>query len=354
MAKELFFEPFLAALPGSALASHNRSELRISLRQGGTIWCKSADNPDALLGRGLTYVIVDEFQSMPANIFEAYFEPLIAETPDKPKGKVLILGTPRGQGHPFHQIWVRGQRGTGKHIGWKSWLLTAYEAKMVPEEQINAMRDAALARGRTAYKIWQREWMADWKAFVGQVFEAWDESRMVVQELPKFVRIVGGLDFGFSESHPGALVLWGMDAERNWYAIDEVYAAGQTVNTFWLPKIKALATTYYPKMDTLWCDPARPDHIFDIRRTSGDMWTTREANNDVWSGIVEIATLMEKNKFRVHARCENLIRELPSYQWEQTSEGMFKERPKKVLDHAIDASRYALASESLMPQIGMR
>ena len=345
MARELFFEPFLTEYPRRLIRKVNRTELRIDFRSGARLWCKSTERPDSLLGRGLTLVCADEYQLMPANVYDAHLGPLVAETPDKAQGRVLLTGTPRGVGHPFHAMWLKGQDGLTP--GWRSWLLTAYEANMVPREQIDALRAEAEARGKTALKIWRREWMADWQAFVGQVFEDWAPETMVVEppEGMEFEAVIGGMDFGFAESHPGAVTVWGRRNEK-WWCIAEVYEAGKTIETFWIPRLQALGKAH--GLGTVYCDPARPDHIQTLRNAG---IRAHPGENEVWGGIVTVAGLMESGRLRVSPKCPNLIGEIPGYRWEETRDGALRERPAKVRDHAIDSMRYALHSALGRPVI---
>jgi hypothetical protein len=237
---------------------------------------------------------------------------------------------------------------------------------------VDALRAEAESRGKTAYKIWRREWMADWDAFVGQVFDAWDPETHVTPSQPtQWKQCVLGMDFGFSESHAGALTAWlRYETEErgrtisHWHCAEEVVRIHETVEAFWLPQVARLATkwrgTHFDErtgrdvqnpVPMLYCDPARPDHIATLRkaqsRDGAAHWHTREAENDVWSGIVTLAEHIEAKRLTVHESCEVLRQELPSYQWEQTNDGALKEKPRKVRDNAVDSARYALHSDRI-------
>lgn len=363
MARELAWDPFLAML-GKAATDVNRSHLSFRLRGGGMVWCKSADNPDALLGRGLTMIAADEFQSMAPNIYDSHLRPILAETPRKARGKLLLSGTPRGKSHPFYALYRRGADRLSP--GWRAWHMTACEAGMVPRAEVDRLRTEAAARGRTALKLFEREWEASWDAFVGQVFDAWDPAVHVVRAHPKqWGRLVLGKDWGFSESHAGALTSW-VETDYGWHCAAEVVATHQTVETFWVPRVAEQCARWHgvaqqkkpsPK-PIMYADPARPDHIQTMRMRQQSRWATLEANNQVMEGIVTMAEWIEGRtpgkRITIHESCETLITEIGAYQWEQTPDGTFKEKPKKVGDNAVDSGRYALHSAGTVHGISYR
>lgn len=341
--KELFFEPFLDETRALRLVTKsNRSDLQIDCHGGARIMCKSAERPDLILGRGMNLVLLDEFQSMSHIVFDAVIRPAIADT----LGRVVFAGTPRGTGNQMHEFYLRGFG--DEWPTWSSWLLTAYEAGMIPVEELEESRREAEARGPTSTKLWKREFMADFSAFVGQVFEAWDRETMVVEDAPAEqdrVRAVMGVDWGFSESHAGVAEVCVLDTDGRWHVVEETRKTGRTIESYWVPEINRLAREW--NVEKVWCDPARPDAIAALRR-HGDRpedMNVGEANNDVWSGIVTCATLIESGKLRVRNGCRGLTEEIPAYTWEQTREGHFREKPKKIRDDCVDALRYAMHSE---------
>ena len=70
------------------------------------------------------------------------------------------------------------------------------------------------------------------------------------------------------------------------------------------------------------------------------------ANNDVQGGIDKVTEYFKKNKIYIHKSCENLVRELINYQWEQPSASRAElnqpERPLKKDDHACDSLKYLI------------
>lgn len=347
-AKELFFDPFLAMVReggGTSLLAGdpNRTELSIRFRSGGIIWAKSTDRPEGLAGRGLTLICADEAQDMPSTILDEQFGPLVAGTPNKRLGKILFTGTPRGIGNWLFDLYQRGQ----SLPGWRSWLMDVYSANMIPRSEIEASRAAAEARGSVALKLWKREYMADFQSFVGAVFDFWDPAKHVVEPPSVFDETIFGVDWGFSETHPGVVEVLGRVGDR-WYVIDEVSQVKQTLAGFWVPQLKRLIDKWAPSI--IFCDPSQPGSIQTLRDSLSV--TVRPAKNDVDSGLAILSSAVELGELLLTPRCPELIKKLPAYQWEKDrATGHFKETPKKIWDDEIDALRYAFATYHLTGKV---
>ncbi len=166
---------------------------------------------------------------------------------------------------------------------------------------------------------------------------------MVVGSVPEDLdRIVVGVDWGFSESHAGVMLVCGQLGEQ-WYVLEEVVAHGETIENYWCARAQALHAKY--GVNVVWAPDDRPDGVKALRRASDSAWATREAKRDPWGGIIALAALMERGGLRVHRSCDTLIKQLASYRWEQTKDGHSKEKPHKAFDDAVDALRHALHSE---------
>lgn len=79
----------------------NRPYPQIKISESKWIQCKSAENPDSLLGEELDLVIIDEAARIPKNIYENYIYP----TTSKRKGRTVFISTPFGQNWFYHK-WV--------------------------------------------------------------------------------------------------------------------------------------------------------------------------------------------------------------------------------------------------------
>ena len=69
---------------------------------------------------------------------------------------------------------------------------------------------------------------------------------------------------------------------------------------------------------------------------------TKNAINDVLPGIRTVASDMGQGKILIEEHCENLIRELQTYVWDEKAQIRGVDAPKKVDDHCTDALRYGV------------
>lgn len=65
-----------------------------------------------------------------------------------------------------------------------------------------------------------------------------------------------------------------------------------------------------------------------------------DANNDVLDGIRVVSSLMARRKIRIHRRCENLLKQVQTYAWDEKAAKRGEEKPIKANDHGPDALRY--------------
>lgn len=353
-AKDIFFVPLLAMLSGTrALGEVNRSEMTMRVGRG-LIQCRSGERPDNIRGRHhFKRILVDETQKAHPDLWDAVISPMLNVT----RAEVVFAGTPMGPVTKLHEFFTLAQSG---QPDWAAWHLTHKDAQHLDQAGIEARRLQAEAAGPTAMKLWRQENLADWTQFKGKIFERWDPDRMVVREIPsRFQRMVAGMDWGFSESHAGVFLVCGQDAENRWWVVDEDVNHDGTIEGYWLPLAREKAKTWALKHDDaqLWLPNDRKDGIRAFRHATDGKgacgWTVRDAMRDpgtVWTGIVTLSTLIDQDKLRVHARCDTLRRQLPSYRWEEAKDGHMLEKPHKAFDDSVDALRYALHSEASRPQ----
>jgi PBSX family phage terminase large subunit len=70
------------------------------------------------------------------------------------------------------------------------------------------------------------------------------------------------------------------------------------------------------------------------------------ADNDVLPGIQRVSSILNLGIVSVNASCENFIREMQSYAWDEKKAERGEEAPLKKDDHSVDSARY-FAMESV-------
>ena len=82
-------------------------------------------------------------------------------------------------------------------------------------------------------------------------------------------------------------------------------------------------------------DPSAASFLEVLRREG---WNVRKADNDVLAGIRRTADALKSGKIVICEGCENSLKEIAQYCWEDGGAG--RDRPRKEKDHAMDEMRY--------------
>ena len=107
----------------------NETNLTIKVKKSNSIIClKSADQPDALRGSGINFLILDEFADIDKR---TWFEVLRASIADT-LGDVLMCGTPRGFGNWSYEMYLKGK----DDKEWESFQYTTLQGGMVSKQEL--------------------------------------------------------------------------------------------------------------------------------------------------------------------------------------------------------------------------
>jgi PBSX family phage terminase large subunit len=80
---------------------------------------------------------------------------------------------------------------------------------------------------------------------------------------------------------------------------------------------------------------------FDAELTQAGIWHC-DADHDVTEGIKTVSSMMGLKRIRIHRRCKNLIKQIPTYVWDPKKALRGLEEPLKVRDDGPDALRYMI------------
>lgn len=106
---------------GGFISNENVNDGWIELINGRRIYIRGADNPDSLRGIALSYVVLDEYADMKANVWHEIIEPALMDV----EGRALFIGTPKGKNH-FYKIFMGAltkpvNPKTGTNEAWTDW-----------------------------------------------------------------------------------------------------------------------------------------------------------------------------------------------------------------------------------------
>ena len=111
-----------------------------------------------------------------------------------------------------------------------------------------------------------------------------------------------------------------------------------------MPKRKIYGETYDSKVKVI-IDPSAASMITLLRKKS---WcTVIPADNDVIDGIRDTATAMVLGLIKISPDIREWKEEAEGYIWDST---YGDDRPVKVNDHYMDATRYMVFTEKLVPK----
>lgn len=86
---------------GGFIINENINDGWIQVIGGRKIYLKGADNPDSLRGIALSFVVLDEYADMKANVWAEILDPALMDY----EGDALFIGTPKGKNH-FYKLFM--------------------------------------------------------------------------------------------------------------------------------------------------------------------------------------------------------------------------------------------------------
>lgn len=143
----------------------NESELTILLKNNTQISLKGSENKDSLRGVSLSYCVIDEAADCDPDLFPEIVRPALADQ----RGGALFIGTPKGKGNYFYDLYAQAQNTRG----WKTWQFTTLEGGNVSEEEIEA------ARADMSERQFRQEFLATFETYQNRISWAFDREHNV-------------------------------------------------------------------------------------------------------------------------------------------------------------------------------
>lgn len=158
MARDIMWDQLIELIPKRLIKKKNETKLSIKLINGATIQLKGADKPDSLRGRGVDFVVLDEYQDFKPGTWEKVIYPTLADK----RGRALVIGTPKSYNH-FYDLYMKGQD-TEKNPDWASWQFPTITSPFIPKSEIDA------ARENLDEKTFKQEFEASFETMSGRVY----------------------------------------------------------------------------------------------------------------------------------------------------------------------------------------
>ena len=312
-----------------------RGSLTIRTIWGSELVLGSADHPDSLLGEGYDLVIFDEAATCSRDIWQQYLRPALMDK----QGSAVFITTPRGYNW-IHELFLLGQD-TDYPEYWSIQAPSSSNPYLLPEE-------LAEARRTTDPLLWMQEYMAEFVAFVGQVYSLFDREKHVVQTVPDLTgwRISAAVDPGLA--NPTA-ILW---IAHNPVTGEDLIIDECVQSNMLFPDVLRELNARRPAegYDLCVCDIAGKarsqetgasfmgwmrDHGMRFKAHSQGIVDGVNAVRSRWldaDGLIHL---------RILARCVKTIEALTGYHYPE-KDGEQSEEPEKdgTFDHPMDALRY--------------
>lgn len=186
--------------------------------------------------------------------------------------------------------------------------------------------------------FYERYIRGEWTLAEGVIYPMYKET---LAELPKDEspqKHILSIDYGTQNAF--AAILWGKYG-KTWYAIKEYYYSGrdtgiQKTDEEYADDLDKFTKEVDESLLTI-IDPSAASFIALLRRRRMKKYKVIPADNAVMDGIRETATAMKQGYIKISPSMKNWQSEAAGYVWDDDPT---EDRPIKVADHLMDATRY--------------
>ena len=287
----------------------------------GTVLLASATHPESMEGAHCRGAWLDEAGQMSKLAYETAVRRVSAKG-----GQVLITTTPYNRGWLFKDVYERGRGGDPdiQIVQFPSIANPTYDRQAFERNR----RTMSAARFRMMH-------LGGFERPEGMIYSMWDDQH-VVEPFPIPAEWWQGAALDFGYNHPFAGVFAARDGDGVYYLTKEY------------KKSEALLAAHHTALTNLnglhpqvwYADPSAKQERAELRRLG---LQTRPANNSVATGIDTVAQLIASGRLKVFNTLTYWLDEVEGYVWD-TKHDLPIDRPVKVNDDLMDASRYLLHS----------
>ncbi len=317
--------PWLGAL--GFRCEEKRSENLLIVRCGGRenrfYLFGGRDEGSAALIQGITLagVLFDEAALMPRSFVE------------QASARCSVSGS---------RLWFNCNPEGPQHWFYREWILRAEERGALylhfTMEDNPSLSPRIRARYEKAYSgtFYRRFVLGEWTAAKGLIYDFFTPGEYCasVPEKP-WERVRVSVDYG--TVNPMSFGLWALRGGV-WYRVKEYYydarrEGRQKTDAEYLEDLRRF--TEGERVEKVIVDPSAASFIEAVKRAG---YPVSRADNNVADGLRVTADLLKRRKIVICEGCENSLKEIAQYCWEDGGAG--RDRPRKEKDHAMDEMRY--------------
>jgi PBSX family phage terminase large subunit len=298
---------------GGDIFKVGKTEMMLSVPNGGEMLFRSADTPDRIRGITANVALIDEAGYCPGDTYDIVKGRLSALP-----GLMRIVTTPKGRN------WLYERQGE----------MTIFRAATKDNPYIPKDFVTDLEHSYTG-DFKRQELYGEFVAFEGLVYPMFSRDLHVrTRERAEMTRILFGEDEGYT--NPSVILDVGIDNDgrvhvyREWYRRNQLQDAVVSANKGWYDEVKPSAVVV---------DASAAGLIASLR----DIGVPAVAHKGrVLDGIGKVQNALAvqadgKPRLTIDPSCVQTIAEFESYVWKEG-----KDEPEKQSDHAMDALRYVL------------
>lgn len=285
---------------------------------------KTTEHPDRLRGARVGFIWMDEAAMMSVEAYKIMLACTLSS-----RGIIFMTTTPRGHNW-LHELYKQSTKNPALGMVQSR----SDENSYLTEDQI------AMIRGQYSHDFARQELDAEFVSFEGLVYKNFRIDSHVIpplMKMPEGAEMIGGVDNGYADPF---VHLWVVKKGDTYYVVDEYYEKGRTMEYV----SRAIKANRWDKHTIRrWADPSGAQERAELDRFSIG---TYPARNDEKAGINEVARVIDHGKLFISQTCVNTIKEICQYHYESREGRNTGEKPVDCNNHAMDALRYVLMSES--------
>lgn len=309
----------------------NQKDRVVKLINGSVFRLLSANNRDALVGRGINLLIIDEAAVIDdEEYFTRDLRPALSTFDDS---RALFITTPRGKANYTYKYYLRG---TDEKLKFPDWGGCVHSWKANPLLSLEDIEEAKLTLPDSLY---QQEYECKFTIFEGQIYNIDEEIHL--QDLSRFEEdddryfYIAGLDIGYRDSTAFIVII---TDEENFYIVD-CYSSSQSTTSAHAEIIQELIDKW--GIENIYIDSANQQFKADLAYEY-DIYT-ENAVKSVLDGIAAVQVLIEQKKLLIDINNANpVFKALAAYRWNNKTE---KQKPMHDWScHYADAVRYGIYS----------
>ena len=239
------------------------------------------------------------------------------------------------------KLWFNCNPENPQHWFYREWILRARERRALylhfTMEDNPALSPRIRARYRSAYSgvFYRRFVLGEWTAAQGRVYDFFDAAKAPPPPEGPFNQWYISCDYG--TVNPASFGLWGRK-DAVWYRVKEYYydarkEGRQKTDAEYLEDLRRFIEG--ETVEKVIVDPSAASFIEAAKRAG---YPVSRADNNVADGLRVTADLLKQRKIVICEGCENSLKEIAQYCWEDGGTG--RDRPRKEKDHAMDEMRY--------------